>query len=101
MPKARSLSYIVALCMRLPFAARWKARQAHAGLLEDDEEGSGIEKAIEAFKDVANMEQHRGEWGFKANKMQVKLHHRLGNADNVIDAYSRMLQYVKCVTLPN
>jgi len=101
MPKARSVSYIVALCMRLPFGARWKARQAHAGLLEDDEDGSGIEKAIEAFKDVANMEQHRGEWGFKANKMQVKLHHRLGNADNVIDAYSRMLQYVKCVTLPN
>lgn len=41
------------------------------------------------------MEQTKGEWGFKAHKMQVKLHYRLGNTDAVIDAYKRMLEYVR------
>eukprot|EP00884_Botryococcus_braunii_P000218 jgi/Botrbrau1/10197/Bobra.116_1s0013.1 len=55
-------------------------------------------EALKGFQEVVRMEQDKGEWGFKALKQIVKLHFRLGNAQEMVEAYRNMLSYVKNVT---
>lgn len=62
-------------------------------------EGSDPQEALEGFKAVLGMEGDKGEWGFKALKQIVKLHYRLNQYKEMMEAYREMLTYVdKAVT---
>ncbi|KAI8462524.1 MAG: PCI-domain-containing protein [Monoraphidium minutum] len=57
-------------------------------------EGEDPREALEGFRQVVEMEQEKGEWGFKALKQVVKLHYKMGQAGKMMDAYRQMLTYV-------
>lgn len=57
-------------------------------------EGEDPREALEGFRQVVEMEQEKGEWGFKALKQVVKLYYKMGQADKMMDAYRQMLLYV-------
>ncbi|GFR39870.1 hypothetical protein Agub_g371 [Astrephomene gubernaculifera] len=59
------------------------------GLLESEDP----REAIDGFKQVVDMEQEKGEWGFKALKQLVKLHYKLGQYGKMMDSYRLMLSY--------
>eukprot|EP00250_Pteridium_aquilinum_P033893 c6596_g1_i1 orf=193-1512(-) len=66
------------------------------GLVEMDPEG-----ALSGFAEVVRMEGEKGEWGFKALKQTVKLHYRLANFKQMMDAYREMLMYIKSAVTRN
>lgn len=66
------------------------------GLVEADPEG-----ALRGFSEVVKMEGEKGEWGFKALKQTVKLHYRIGNYKQMMDAYREMLTYIKSAVTRN
>eukprot|EP00890_Picochlorum_soloecismus_P000016 jgi/Picsp_1/1014/NSC_04498-R1_protein len=59
------------------------------GLVESGESKA----ALQGFQEVIEMEEERGEWGFKALKQIVKLHYTLGNQDDMLKSYELMLEY--------
>mmetsp|Transcript_13923 Transcript_13923/g.42471 ORF Transcript_13923/g.42471 Transcript_13923/m.42471 type:complete len:356 (+) Transcript_13923:150-1217(+) len=65
-------------------------------LRETDEEG-----AVEGFKEVAEMESSKGEWGFKAYKMIVKLQFKRGKWAEMMAAYKEMLTYIRSAVTRN
>lgn len=67
------------------------------GALESDDP----QEALDGFKTVIEMEQEKGEWGFKALKQTVKLHYRLGNHTEMMSAYKEMLTYIKSAVTRN
>mmetsp|Transcript_25672 Transcript_25672/g.35458 ORF Transcript_25672/g.35458 Transcript_25672/m.35458 type:complete len:438 (+) Transcript_25672:60-1373(+) len=67
------------------------------GMLEGDEP----QVALDGFATVVKMEHEKGEWGFKALKQTVKLHYRLGNFKEMMEAYKEMLTYVKSAVTRN
>lgn len=52
-----------------------------------------MQEALDGFKQVLEMEESKGEWGFKALKQIVKLHYRLEDYSAMLDAYKEMLHY--------
>uniref|UniRef100_A0A914XZH0 PCI domain-containing protein n=1 Tax=Panagrolaimus superbus TaxID=310955 RepID=A0A914XZH0_9BILA len=54
--------------------------------------------ALEAFQSVLDLEDQKGDWGFKSLKQMVKVCHILEEHEKMINYYSRMLAYVKVVT---
>uniref|UniRef100_A0AC34FU45 PCI domain-containing protein n=1 Tax=Panagrolaimus sp. ES5 TaxID=591445 RepID=A0AC34FU45_9BILA len=54
--------------------------------------------ALEAFQSVLDLEDQKGDWGFKSLKQMVKVCHILEEHEKMINYYSRMLGYVKVVT---
>eukprot|EP00040_Diaphanoeca_grandis_P008265 m.44626 g.44626 ORF g.44626 m.44626 type:complete len:446 (+) comp19722_c1_seq1:176-1513(+) len=57
---------------------------------EPDEAFSGFAKVIE-------LEEPKGEWGFKALKQTMKLSFRRGEFEKVIDTYKTLLTYIESV----
>ncbi|GBF94078.1 COP9 signalosome complex subunit [Raphidocelis subcapitata] len=57
-------------------------------------EGEDPRDAMDGFRQVVAMEAEKGEWGFKALKQIVKLHHKLGQPAEMMEAYRQMLSYV-------
>jgi len=66
------------------------------GLLESD-----TVEALRGFQLVVDMEQEKGEWGFKALKQIVKAHYRLANYSDLLVAYANMLTYIKSAVTRN
>lgn len=62
---------------------------------------SNPQAALSGFADVVRMEPEKAQWGFKALKQTVKLHYRLGNYKEMMDAYQEMLTYIKSVVTRN
>ncbi|KAK9824575.1 hypothetical protein WJX72_011432 [[Myrmecia] bisecta] len=67
------------------------------GMLEGDDPA----EALSGFKEVVKMEPDKGEWGFKALKQIVKLHYKLGQHDEMLQAYREMLTYVATAVTRN
>ncbi|KIY94628.1 COP9 signalosome complex subunit 2 [Monoraphidium neglectum] len=57
-------------------------------------EGEDPREALQGFRQVVEMEQDKGEWGFKALKQVVKLYYKMGQTDKMMEAYRQMLSYV-------
>jgi COP9 signalosome complex subunit 2 len=64
------------------------------GLKQDND----LRGALEAFQAVLDLEDQKGDWGFKSLKQMVKVCHILEEHEKMINYYSRMLGYVKVVT---
>lgn len=62
---------------------------------------SNPQAALSGFADVVRMEPEKDQWGFKALKQTVKLHYRLGNYKEMMDAYREMLTYIKSAVTRN
>ena len=58
-------------------------------------ESNEYDQALEGFAQVVDMQQEKGEWGFKALKQQVKLRFKLQQFEEMMKAYRDMLSYVK------
>lgn len=67
------------------------------GLLEGDDP----REALEGFRHVVEMEQEKGEWGFKALKQIVKLYYKLGKYQDMMEAYRQLLTYVDSAVTRN
>uniref|UniRef100_A0A7S3E3Q0 PCI domain-containing protein n=1 Tax=Chloropicon laureae TaxID=464258 RepID=A0A7S3E3Q0_9CHLO len=52
-------------------------------------------QALEGFGCVVDMQEEKGEWGFKALKQIVKLRFKLQQFEEMMAAYREMLTYVK------
>lgn len=50
--------------------------------------------ALSGFQEVVSMETEPGEWGFKALRNVVKIHHRLGNHAESVEGYKRLLGFI-------
>jgi len=66
------------------------------GLRDTDEDA-----AVAGFKEVATMESDKGEWGFKAYKMIVKLQFKRGKWAEMMEAYRELLTYIKSAVTRN
>ncbi|KAG2448992.1 hypothetical protein HYH02_005746 [Chlamydomonas schloesseri] len=62
-------------------------------------EGDDPREAIDGFKQVVEMEQEKGEWGFKSLKQLVKLHYKLGQYAKMMESYRLMLSYAEGSTI--
>lgn len=66
-------------------------------MLEDGQ----LDAALEGFARVVEMEQEKGEWGFKALKQTVKLHCKMEHDREVMEAYRELLTYTKSAVTRN
>lgn len=53
------------------------------------------QEAIDEFLGVPNLEDQKGDWGFKGLKQAIKLEFALGRYDDAIVHYKELLTYVK------
>ncbi|KAM3071796.1 hypothetical protein ACMFMG_009654 [Clarireedia jacksonii] len=59
------------------------------------------EGAIEEFLGVPDLEQDKGDWGFKGLKQAIKLEFKLGLYDKAVEHYRELLTYVKSAVTRN
>ena len=59
--------------------------------LKDDEP----REALDSFQRVLQLQDQKGEWGFKALKQMMKLNFRLGNYEAMMKQYRELLTYMK------
>jgi len=59
------------------------------GYLESNE----LSSALDGFLKILDMEDERGEWGFKALKQIVKLYYRMDEIDKMLESYVTFLEY--------
>lgn len=57
--------------------------------------------AIAAFEQVLEMEEDKGEWGFKALKQMIKIHFRQGEFQQMISRYKELLTYIRTAVTRN
>lgn len=57
---------------------------------DDDPNG-----ALSGFSRVLELEEDKGEWGFKALKQQTKINFRLERYDYMLESYRKLLGYIK------
>ena len=57
--------------------------------------------ALDSFEQVLELEQEKGEWGFKALKQMVKINYKLGQYDKMMKAYKKLLTYIKSAVTRN
>merc|ERR1711990_1394867 len=65
-------------------------------LKEDDPKA-----ALESFQRVLDLEEEKGEWGFKALKQMIKINFKLGNIKEMMVRYSQLLAYIKSAVTRN
>ena len=58
-------------------------------------------QALEGFQNVLDMEQEKGDWGFKALKQMVKLQFQLGMFEETMANYRKLLTYTKSAVTRN
>jgi COP9 signalosome complex subunit 2 len=66
------------------------------GMVEED-----LETAIEGFEKVVELEEEKGEWGFKALKKLVKLYFQKGNNKKVAERFKKFMEYTKSAVTNN
>lgn len=57
--------------------------------------------ALESFKKVLELEQEKGEWGFRALKQMIKINFKLGNYEEMMKRYKELLTYIKSAVVRN
>jgi len=65
-------------------------------LKEDDPKA-----ALESFQRVLDLEEEKGEWGFKALKQMIKINFKLSNIKEMMVRYSQLLAYIKSAVTRN
>nr|CAB3232892.1 COP9 signalosome complex subunit 2-like [Phallusia mammillata] len=57
--------------------------------------------ALESFQKVLELEEEKGEWGFKALKQMTKINFKLGKHDEMMSRYKHLLMYIKSAVTRN
>eukprot|EP01135_Chromosphaera_perkinsii_P001748 Nk52_evm17s210 gene=Nk52_evmTU17s210 len=57
--------------------------------------------ALKSFEKVLELEEEKGEWGFKALKQMIKMHFKMGNFDVMMSKYKQLLTYIKSAVTRN
>lgn len=57
--------------------------------------------ALDSFKQVLELEQEKGEWGFRALKQMIKIYFRLGKYEEMMKRYKELLTYIKSAVVRN
>jgi len=57
--------------------------------------------ALESFEKVLELEQDKGEWGFKALKQMVKINYKLQQYEKMMKRYKELLTYIKSAVTRN
>jgi len=57
--------------------------------------------ALESFEQVLELEQEKGEWGFKALKQMVKINYKLSQYEKMMKRYKQLLSYIKTAVTRN
>jgi len=57
--------------------------------------------ALESFQKVLDLEEEKGDWGFKALKQMIKINFRLGKYDEMMARYKQLLTYIKSAVTRN
>lgn len=57
--------------------------------------------ALDSFKKVLELEQEKGEWGFRALKQMIKIHFKLANYAEMMKRYKELLTYIKSAVVRN
>ncbi|XP_071486675.1 COP9 signalosome complex subunit 2-like [Diadema setosum] len=57
--------------------------------------------ALESFQKVLELEDEKGDWGFKALKQMIKINFQLGNYDEMMTKYKLLLTYIKSAVTRN
>ncbi|CAH1255457.1 COPS2 [Branchiostoma lanceolatum] len=57
--------------------------------------------ALESFQKVLDLEEEKGEWGFKALKQMIKINFKLGNYEEMMKRYKQLLTYIKTAVTRN
>lgn len=57
--------------------------------------------ALDSFEQVLDLEQEKGEWGFKALKQMVKINYKLGQYEKMMKRYKQLLTYIKSAVTRN
>ncbi|WEW57562.1 hypothetical protein PRK78_003029 [Emydomyces testavorans] len=63
--------------------------------------GDNPEEAIEEFLGVPQLEENKGDWGFKGLKQAIKLEFMLGRYEDAVEHYRELLTYVKSAVTRN
>jgi COP9 signalosome complex subunit 2 len=63
------------------------------GSIEDD-----INEALELFETILDMEEEKGQWGFKSLKQMVKALFKIGKYPEMLKRYKQLLEYMSIVT---
>ena len=58
-------------------------------------------EALDGFAEVVEMEEEKGEWGFRALKQSIKCLYRLGRYAALMDKYKELLTYMKSAVTRN
>ena len=66
------------------------------GLVDSD-----VDAALAGFEVVVQMEEEKGEWGFKACKQMVKLQFKQQRYSTMLSSYKQMLTYIKSAVTRN
>ncbi|XP_039272070.1 COP9 signalosome complex subunit 2-like [Styela clava] len=57
--------------------------------------------ALESFQRVLDLEEEKGEWGFKALKQMTKINFKLNNYGEMMKTYKELLTYIKSAVTRN
>lgn len=57
--------------------------------------------ALKSFEKVLELEQEKGEWGFKALKQMVKTNYKMQKYGDMMDRYKELLTYIKTAVTRN
>ena len=57
--------------------------------------------ALESFQKVLELEEDKGEWGFKALKQMTKINFKIGNYEEMMQRYKQLLTYIKSAVTRN
>jgi len=57
--------------------------------------------ALDSFQKVLDLEEMKGEWGFKALKQMTKINFKLGRYDEMMKRYKQLLTYIKSAVTRN
>lgn len=52
---------------------------------------------LQLLDQVLDLEEMKGEWGFKALKQMTKINFKLGRYDEMMKRYKQLLTYIKVV----
>ncbi|XP_038079183.1 COP9 signalosome complex subunit 2 [Patiria miniata] len=57
--------------------------------------------ALDSFQRVLDLEEDKGDWGFKALKQMIKINFKLGNYEEMMKRYKQLLTYIKSAVTRN
>ncbi|CAI5438728.1 unnamed protein product [Caenorhabditis angaria] len=60
-----------------------------------------LDEAIKAFEKVLELEEEKGEWGFKALKQMIKITFGQNNLEKMLGYYGELLTYIKSAVTKN